>query len=584
MKKTNIILWVMWVMALFSVVCFAGTASAEELPSAYNNDIDNLKYVSGVEEQVGGTCELFSSCALLESCLMKQEPELVRSVWGTEIPDVSEYHIMHATSTGGGNVYGGRSTYTTGSSFDACVRYWTRSLSGLSGIVREDDDPLQDPGGERPVEETIQKGIDTGIYVTRTINAPDWDSDTEELDDYYRRLNRQIKQFVYTYGGAKAGFYWEETYYDSESNVYKAPKNVRPNHAIEIVGWDDEKGAFLCKNSWGTHRHDRGLFWLDYENKIIDVSTIAGFTTRDRLYSDLRYVYDSCDYISLSATGKPFQTEIEVRDGKRYGEQLNYVGFNTYFNRNQIRVLVDYDTTDNVPAQEVQLKNFPYGKDSYNIEWRGFVLAELETPVPLEENFEVLVQYREPIEMEDFVEVGSVEFDMFKAFTSPAELPERTQETPAPQATAEPEESGDPSPTPYVSVPTIQPPSILPSSVPGNTKPAETAEPEQTQTPEKKAVKRPQKVKGVTVKKKGKKGKKSVSVTWRKSDGADGYQVVFSRKKNFSGRKGKNVSGRILKISSLKKGKTYFFKVRAYKKDGAKKVYGSWSSVVKKKI
>ena len=34
-------------------------------------------------------------------------------------------------------------------------------------------------------------------------------------------------------------------------------------------------------------------------------------------------------------------------------------------------------------------------------------------------------------------------------------------------------------------------------------------------------------------------------------------------------------------ITGLKKGKTYYFRVRAYKKENGKKYYGSWSNVKK---
>ncbi|OHD66885.1 MAG: hypothetical protein A2176_12550 [Spirochaetes bacterium RBG_13_51_14] len=36
------------------------------------------------------------------------------------------------------------------------------------------------------------------------------------------------------------------------------------NHAITIVGWDDNKEAYLVKNSWGTQWGDKGYAWIKY--------------------------------------------------------------------------------------------------------------------------------------------------------------------------------------------------------------------------------------------------------------------------------------------------------------------------------
>ena len=80
-------------------------------------------------------------------------------------------------------------------------------------------------------------------------------------------------------------------------------------------------------------------------------------------------------------------------------------------------------------------------------------------------------------------------------------------------------------------------------------------------------------------------GKKSFTASWKKVSGASGYTVYYSAKKS-SGFKSKTVKGNSkvkYTVKSLKKGKTYYVKSRAYRTVSGKKVYGSYTSLVKVK-
>lgn len=45
--------------------------------------------------------------------------------------------------------------------------------------------------------------------------------------------------------------------------------NPSSNHAITLVGWDDDKGAWLMKNSWGTEWGEDGYMWIKYNSNNI---------------------------------------------------------------------------------------------------------------------------------------------------------------------------------------------------------------------------------------------------------------------------------------------------------------------------
>ena len=95
------------------------------------------------------------------------------------------------------------------------------------------------------------------------------------------------------------------------------------------------------------------------------------------------------------------------------------------------------------------------------------------------------------------------------------------------------------------------------------------------------SVSLPGKVSGLKVK--NKKGRK-LYLSWAPVSEADGYQVVYSTGKKFGRSKKKLVKGNSVTISKLKKKKTYYVKLRAYKKAGTSKRFGKYSAVKKIKI
>ena len=134
-------------------------------------------------------------------------------------------------------------------------------------------------------------------------------------------------------------------------------------------------------------------------------------------------------------------------------------------------------------------------------------------------------------------------------------------ETPTPTAT--------PTPTP----PQSQPPVVSPEPDKPVVQP--------TQDPKPDKVVKPAKVKKLKVKSKK---KKQIKVTFGKVNKADGYQICYAANKKFKKAKKVLVKATDKTIKKLKAKKKYYVRVRAYRKNGSKKLYGAWSSVKKVKV
>ncbi len=156
-----------------------------------------------------------------------------------------------------------------------------------------------------------------------------------------------------------------------------------------------------------------------------------------------------------------------------------------------------------------------------------------------------------------------------EAVVVPSQTP--TQE---PTQTPAPTESAAPAP---VNTPSAEPTKKPEESAKPTVKP--TAAP--TKTPTKTTTVKVAAVKGVKVK--NVKKLKAV-VSWKKVSKASGYEVYRADKKKGKFKKIATVKkGSVVKYTNkrLKKKKSYYFKVRAYRVSGKKKVYGKYSSTVK---
>jgi len=85
----------------------------------------------------------------------------------------------------------------------------------------------------------------------------------------------QLKQALCDHGPLSVGVFVSDlfqAYTDGVFNEHDTSDDI--NHGVTLVGWDDSKGAWLIKNSWGTDWGINGYMWIAYNSNKIGYAAV----------------------------------------------------------------------------------------------------------------------------------------------------------------------------------------------------------------------------------------------------------------------------------------------------------------------
>lgn len=321
---------------------------------------EHNKISSFIKEQEGFSCWMHAAINSLESNLM---PDEVRNF---DAEYLDKYWNHGFTQPLGGD-------YREAT---ACLVRW-------SG-------PMEDPKEKYTYWrvgkfESIQKHVQQVVYLPNR-NGP-LDNDT-------------AKWFIMNHGAIYGSMHYSDRYFNHNTYCYYLNGDRAVNHAIAIIGWDDNydrsnfivtppgNGAFIGRMSWGKNWGDRGCFYVSYYDTVLTVN--AAFNNAEPVdkYGTL-YQYD------------PLGAVIPVGRNSTV-----YWGANVFTASDNLPLeAVGFYTTDSGVTYDIHIyknvgtdgptRGIMAASQSGGITYPGYYTVKLDTPVPVTpgERFSVVIRF-----------------------------------------------------------------------------------------------------------------------------------------------------------------------------------------------
>jgi C1A family cysteine protease len=334
-------------------------------------------------------CWAFTSMGSLESIYLRTTGNAL---------DLSELHIANAA-------------YNDSQPFDGSVSDGGYDNHSVAVLARWDGPVLQSdiPGGGMP-------SGPASAYSDRLHLENAYFLAFQFLENFQRSTDDVRKRLIYEYGGISVGLKVETAsenspYYNKDTNAwYFNGRETRPDHAVLLVGWDDDfprtnfradnmpggNGAWLAKNSWGQEFGDDGFFWISYED--LGVGDGTAFIAGESDNYDINYGYDHlgwCNSIGQDYPQSYTAWMANVFKSSAAREALEAISFYTTSNGASYEIYIYTNITNSSnPTGGVQAAAVQTGTEDF----AGYHTVKLKQAVNLPANttFSVVVKMTTP--------------------------------------------------------------------------------------------------------------------------------------------------------------------------------------------
>lgn len=350
-------------------------AAASTLPSRW--DSREHGWVTPVRNQGRfGTCWAFAAIGTLETQLLKS---------GRGEYDLSERHLA--------NLSGFETPPTVGGNYNMAAAYFMR----CGGAVAESLEPYPADVWTESVDR------EPSIRVKELVLIPPRESTND---------NDTLKTAIMQYGAVHTGMYMSSSCLCS-NGAYLSPSVRYSDHAVLVVGWDDDyadsnftgsrqpkgDGAWLVKNSWGVSSGDKGYMHVSYydpnfaiyDNGVVFIPFDEGEECQGV------YGYDRCGYVGSLRTAEPYEAAVFTAAAD---EELTAVGIFTLNESTPYKI--DVYTNYIHHSENMHSLSIPFSpkataafSQSGIASHAGNVFIELERPVSLKAGYEFCIVYQQ---------------------------------------------------------------------------------------------------------------------------------------------------------------------------------------------
>ena len=360
---------------------------AAALESAYiPSGILTDSYPSIRNQSPYGTCWGFAPTSLAELSVLNNDGTLL---------DLSELHSVyfayHYTSADGKD--GVKYLPTAGYNYlsmggDPSFIY--HAYANWVGVADEKTAPYSGAAA------TLESGLSNDIAM----------NDSAHLRNFYivnKADRKYIKQLIKEYGGVGMSYYDDNQYYDYSTNSYYSTVSDNTNHAISVVGWDDDKvtnssnkGAWLVRNSWGSDEYSHfGYFWMSYDepsiyDRVYALDCVSDTGSSDDDFYDHNYQYDLSAYSQYGWIGDGKSSTIANIFTATGTQLLKAVGVETQNPNINYTVNIYTDIANSSNPESGTLVRTQTGSFTY----QGFHTIKMDNPLTLTkgEKFSVVIK------------------------------------------------------------------------------------------------------------------------------------------------------------------------------------------------